>query len=240
METKKTAYEKKAKKKNLLSSITSDLETHHDVKNTAIETGKDVVVGVLGGGVVGSAIGRASLLIGVAVTAVGHYTKSRLASIFGIGMMAANGFQKSDSSVSGLEGNMIDDAKERVITFKDNFSQKLYLDKIPKIKKPEKETKDTKPASVTQLKSSAAAKLLPVGAKTTPAEEEKPVEGVKFFTYPYAHEIENAREQDLTALDRVEDFLHKSAAEHRKENGAEGFSEEVDGINDINPEERNY
>jgi len=232
METKKTIYEKKKKKKNLLGSITADLETKHNLENTAIETGKDAVVGVLGGGIIGAAIGRASLLIGVAVTAIGHYTQSRLASIFGVGMMASNGFQKSDNSVNGT-GSIVDDAKERVLTFKDNFSQKLYLDKI---KKPAKE-KETNNSINKLLKSSAETKLLPAKTAAT-GEEEKPVGDVQYFKYPHAEEIE--KEQHLTALDHVEDLLHKSAAKYQEESGTSGFGEEEGKTPDLDPEEKNY
>src|SRR5437762_7169364 len=99
----KNHYKRRAQKESLLGSITKDLDTKHDLKNTTIETVKDIVVGVVAGGVAGSAIGRASLLIGAAVTGVGHYYKSRLASVFGIGMMAANGFQQTTDQMKGTE-----------------------------------------------------------------------------------------------------------------------------------------
>lgn len=135
MDRKKNHYERQAKKKSLLGSITKDLDTKGDVKNSALETLKDIVVGVIGGGVVGAAIGRASLAIGAVVTGIGHYTKSRLASIFGVGMMASGGFQKQES-VSGTEStSMMDGMKERVKGFKDSLTQRLFLDKILKSKK---------------------------------------------------------------------------------------------------------
>jgi hypothetical protein len=64
METLKNSYQKGKQKKNFFSGLTQDLETKHDIKNSAIETVKDVVVGVIGGGAVGAAIGRASLAVG--------------------------------------------------------------------------------------------------------------------------------------------------------------------------------
>ena len=144
----KNSYAKAAQKKSLLGEITADLETKGDIKNTAIETLKDVVIGVVAGGVAGSAIGRASLLIGAAVTGLGHYYKSRLASVFGIGMMAANGFQQTDTQMKGtpkegMEG-ALEGAKERMMNFKDTFSQKLFLDKVLKSKEVKKEEETTK------------------------------------------------------------------------------------------------
>jgi hypothetical protein len=135
MDKKKNHYERQAQKKSLLGSITKDLDTKGDVKNSAIETLKDLVVGVIGGGVVGAALGRASLAVGAVVTGIGHYAKSRLASIFGVGMMASGGFQKQEA-VSGTESTgVLDGVKERVQGFKESLSQKLFLDKILKSKK---------------------------------------------------------------------------------------------------------
>lgn len=223
---KKNSYEKAAKKKGLLGEITKDLDTEHNVKNSAIETGKDIIVGVLGGGVVGAFIGKASLLVGAAVTGIGHYTKSRLASIFGIGMMAANGFQKpSQDTVSGTDGksgNFIEDAKERVMTFKDNFSQKLYLDKLQSKKK--EETQSTNKTTSTALTKKTDT--------TDTATEDKPVGDVQYFIHPSGQ-----KQLDMSKLNQVEDQLHVSAAKFQ-ENGqsTEGLGES----DELDPEEKNY
>lgn len=127
---KKNSYEKKAEQ-NHFRAVTAHLDTKGSVKNTLIETGKDLLVGVIGGGLIGSAIGKPSLAIGLGVAGVGHYSGSRLVSLLGIGMMAANGFQTK--TVSGPQDTM-DGIKDRMLAFKDSFSQKLYLDKIMKKK----------------------------------------------------------------------------------------------------------
>ncbi len=124
---KKNAYKAKAKKKSFMQNISKGLETKGNAKNTVLETGKDLLVGVIGGGLIGAAIGKASLGIGALVTGVGHYSDNKLATIFGVGMMASNGFQKG-KAVSGLDG--IDGVKERVMAYKETFSEKLFLDKI--------------------------------------------------------------------------------------------------------------
>jgi hypothetical protein len=126
----KNKYAKKAERAQLLA-MTNGLDTKGNIKNTLIETGKDLLVGVIAGGLAGSAIGKPSLAIGVGVAAFGHYRGSRLLSLFGIGMMAANGFQSS--SVNGVDDGL-EGVKDRVMAFKDSFSQKLYLDKIIKKK----------------------------------------------------------------------------------------------------------
>lgn len=131
MSNKKNQYKSNARKKNILKGMNEELPTKGNVKNTVLETGKDLLVAVLGGGLIGSAIGRPSLIIGLVTTGTGHYTQNRLLKLLGIGMMAANGFQKS-KAVNGLEG--LDGVKERLMAYKENFSEKLYLDKIIKQK----------------------------------------------------------------------------------------------------------
>lgn len=127
--SRKKQYAKKTKRKNFMGSIGSGLDTKGNVKNTALETGKDILVGVLGGGLIGAAIGKPSLIVGIVTTGVGHYSGNKLTQLLGIGLMAANGFQKN-TTVSGLEG--MDGVKERVQAFKESLSDKFYLDKIKK------------------------------------------------------------------------------------------------------------
>jgi hypothetical protein len=110
--------------------ITKGLPTKHNVKNTLLETGKNLIVGVVGGGIAGAAIGKPSLLIGLGITGLGHYFEQELATMFGIGVMAANGFQKQN--LQGLSG--MDGVKERLEAYKDNFSEKLFIHLIAKKK----------------------------------------------------------------------------------------------------------
>lgn len=126
----KNKYAKKAQRAQFLEKV-NGLQTKGNVKNTLIETGKDLLVGVIAGGLAGSAIGKPSLIAGAGITAFGHYRGSRLLSLFGIGMMAANGFQTA--TVSGVEEGM-EGVKDRVMAFKNSFTQKMYLDKIMKKK----------------------------------------------------------------------------------------------------------
>lgn len=137
MSNNRNKFEQANKKKQTLGALAT-VHTKGDLKATAIETVKDVVVGIVAGGLTGALIGRPSLGIGLLVTGFGHYRENRLISTFGIGMMAANGFQGGgNKEVNGL--GIVDSAKARLMNFKDSFSQKLYLDKIIK-KKEEKGT----------------------------------------------------------------------------------------------------
>jgi hypothetical protein len=131
MSKKKNRYSQKAKKKHFLSGMNEELPTKGNAKNTLLETGKDILIGVLGGGLIGAVIGRPSLAVGIITTGAGHYTDNKLIQLIGIGMMAANGFQKS-GTVSGLDG--LAGVKERLQAYKESISEKFYLDKIIKKK----------------------------------------------------------------------------------------------------------
>lgn len=125
---RKTQYAKKAKRKTFMQGFAAELDTKGNVKNTMLETGKDILVCVLGGGLLGAAIGRPSLAVGIVTTGIGHYSGNKLTQLLGLGMMAANGFQSSTTSVSGVEG--LEGVKERVQAFKQGFTERLYLDKL--------------------------------------------------------------------------------------------------------------
>ena len=131
MSKKKNRYQKKANKKHFLSGLNEGLPTKGNTKNTVLETGKDILIGVLGGGLIGAAVGKPSLLVGIATTGVGHFTGNKIVQILGIGIMAANGFQKA-ATVSGLEG--LAGVKERLQAYKESMTEKFYLDKILKKK----------------------------------------------------------------------------------------------------------
>lgn len=129
---RKSRRTKKATRKTFMQGFGSELQTKGDIKNTAIETGKGILVGVLGGGLIGAAIGKPSLLVGILTTGVGHFSGNKLTQLLGVGLMASSGFQKATgvSGIEGLEG--LDGVKERIQAFKESFSEKLYLDKLKK------------------------------------------------------------------------------------------------------------
>jgi hypothetical protein len=77
-------------------------------------------------------IGKPALPVGIVVTGAGHYTGNKLIQLLGIGIMAANTFQKATSSVSGLEG--LDGVKERLQAYRESMKEKFFLDKLMKKK----------------------------------------------------------------------------------------------------------
>lgn len=130
MRKKKSKKTSRAKQAHVLA-LTKKLETKGDAKHSAIEAIKDLVVGVVGGGLAGAAIGKPSLLVGLGTSLIGHYSGVQMATSFGLGMMASGGYQIS-SGVNGLSG--MDEVKERIKSFSANIKQRLYLDKFIKPK----------------------------------------------------------------------------------------------------------
>jgi hypothetical protein len=127
---KNNRYQRAATKKAMLNQLSSRLDTKGDLKHSALETGKDLLIGVLGGGLVAALIGKPAFVIGLGITGVGHYAGNTLASTFGLGMMAGGNI--ISGTVSGIDG--LDGAKERVTAFKDSMLQRTYMDKIIKKK----------------------------------------------------------------------------------------------------------
>ncbi|QHS60825.1 hypothetical protein [Chitinophaga agri] len=125
---KKNRYQKAATKQATLAKLSSRLDTKGDIKHSAMETGKDLLIGVLGGGLVAALIGKPAFLVGLGVTGIGHFAGNTLASTFGLGMMAGGNIV--GGSISGVDG--LDGAKERVQAFKDSMLQRTYLDKFVK------------------------------------------------------------------------------------------------------------
>ena len=191
--TRKKQYAKKAKRKNFMQGFASEFDTQGNVKNTMLETGKGILVGVLGGGLIGAAIGKPSLLVGIVTTGVGHYSGNKLTQLLGLGIMAANGFQ-NNTTVSGLEG--LDGVKERVQAFKQGFAERLYLDKLKK----------------------------QASAGTTSGFGE-----LQYFSYP---------NNDLAALDAIEDQLTDSAMQFQGSLPEPDFGEVEMDMGDVSMDDR--
>jgi hypothetical protein len=131
MSKKKGKKQNNAKKAQALS-LTKELPTKGDAKNSAIESVKDLIIGVIGGGAAGAAIGKPSLLVGLGTSLIGHYMGSSMATSFGLGMMASGGYQIA--GLSGTQPEGLEGAKERIKAFGSNLKQRLYVDKFIKPK----------------------------------------------------------------------------------------------------------
>jgi hypothetical protein len=134
MSKKKNNYEKKAMRKELLSGFPSPAETKGNITGTLLSTGKDILVGAVGGGLAGAIVGRGSFLMGLVVTGAGHYIGQPSMTAFGVGMMSSSGYQALGGGLKGLNG--LEGVKERVQAFSHDFKKRLFLDKVIKSKKP--------------------------------------------------------------------------------------------------------
>jgi hypothetical protein len=180
MAKSKNSYQKAALKKTL--SGTEDGTTGEKMKDAATELGKDIVVGVIGGGVAGAALGRLSFLVGAAVSGVGHFAKSRIASALGLGMMASGTYQ----TVSGMNGKPaegLDGVKERLLALKDDMKKRIFLDKVLKAK----EKKDEK----------------------TDENGTNGLGQVQYFLYPNTEE--SVGELDFSSLDKIHQSIQNNA-----------------------------
>ncbi len=108
-----------------------------DAKQTAIRTLAEVGISVLGGGLLGAAIGKPSFLIGLALTGVGYYKGVSWLAPLGLGMMSTSHLIPDKSSgVSGFDlKTETTNAKNRMLSFKDSLLQKTYIDKLLPSKK---------------------------------------------------------------------------------------------------------
>ena len=212
MEKKKNSYELKAQKKQLLEGVSQD-NTKGDIKKTALETGRDILIGAVGGGLAGAMLGRSSFLVGVAVTGLGHFMGSGGASAFGVGMMASGGYQAVAGAVNGVEKKGVEGVKERMIAFKEEFKRKLFLDKIIKSKKKEEDKEQT----------------------TNGMGE------VQYFTYPNAKELEGANDSlDMSALDRIEKQVEASAKAFDAKQSVSGNLPQEEEMGTLDISEQNF
>jgi len=203
---KKNSYEKKALKKEVLDGVAAD-HSKGSIKHSALETGRDILVGAIGGGLAGAVLGRSSFLVGVAVTGVGHFMGSGGTAAFGVGMMASGGYQAVAGAMNGTEKEGFEGVKERMSAFKEEFKRKLFLDKIIKSKKKEEEKSD---------------------------EGTNGMGEVQYFTYPNAKELEGTNDLDMSALDRIEKKVAESAQKFEAKQSVSGTgngNEEYDSLN---------
>ncbi len=206
---KKNAYFKKAQKKQVLEGTTAE-QTKGDLKRSALETGRDMLVGAIGGGMAGAILGRSSLLVGIAVTGVGHYMGSNGAAAFGVGMMASGGYQAVAGALNGREQEGFEGVKERMAAFREEFKRKLFLDKILKSKK-----------------------------KSPPEEGIKGVGEVQYYTYPNEKELEGI-EGHLSALDQIEKQVEESAKTFESQQHVSGGLEGEEDFGMLDISEQNF
>jgi hypothetical protein len=131
----KNKYAKQAQRTELMG-FTEKLK-NHDYKKTLADTGKDIIIGGIGGGLAGTLIGRYSFLLGIVVAGVGHAFNSPATSGFGVGLMASGGFQ-GVNPVNGTD-DVVDGVKDRLAHYKENIKKQFFIDKLQKLKADKKD-----------------------------------------------------------------------------------------------------
>lgn len=209
MTKRKNSYQKAALKKSLSGTV--DASTGAKVKDAATELGKDIVIGVIGGGVAGAVLGRLSFVVGAAVTGVGHFAKNRIASALGLGMMASGTYQTM-SGMSGKPTSGLDGVKERLMALKDDMKKRIFLDKVLKAKEKKEEKTEEGTNGLGQ---------------------------VQYFTYPNTEDSMGAVE--MNELDRIQQQIQESAMKYNQVNGIEvDLLSGEESMDDVEPSEKIY
>ena len=132
---KKNPYEEKARQKSLFGL--GNVTTAESKKEKASVT--HMIAGGIGGGLTGIVTGRASLLLGLAITGGGYFIGSPTTAMFGVGLMATGGYQTVAGAFNGTGTNGVDGIKERFENFKSSLKHQLFLDKLKPKKQKEKD-----------------------------------------------------------------------------------------------------
>lgn len=147
-----------------------------------------LVLSGLGGGFIGAATGRWSLLTGILVAGAGQFTGVHAATAFGLGMATSN-IVSGGAPVSGTDDKKgMALVKERLKNYGQGLKQKLFLDKL---KSKKKDTTTTETTTTTT----------------------NGVGEVKYFNYPA-----KADDIDLSEMEKYEKELEKSAQNYKQEN----------------------
>lgn len=231
MSNGKNSYEKKAKKKAILSGTPG---TASDKKLPMKERAKKTIIPTLvntasaiGGGFAGAAMGRLSFLTGLVVTGAGEIMGSPAVASFGLGMAVSNVYSMT-TAVNGTEPtSKIEAAKERMKHYGKGIMQKLYLDKL--IKKKESEQKTTTEQTTTTT----------ANTNTTTNTVTNGMGEVQYFKYPLSDKPD---QMDLSELERFEKEIQQSAENFAQENKSvqgteEDFHQEINKENLIGLDE---
>lgn len=211
----KNKYALKAQKEELMglgnTTTESKSKSNVDYSKTLANTGRDILIGGIGGGLAGTIMGRFSFLTGIVVAGVGHAINSPATAGFGIGMMASGGFQgvKSVNGVEGTDG--VDGIKERLTHYKDTIKKQFFLDKLPKSKKTKQNSESTDEAT-------------------------NGMGNVQYFKHPNSEaEMNGANELDFSEANKLEQQIEASAKAYAQKQGMSGDfagteSNEIDGL----------
>ena len=121
------------------------------LKDTATSVGKDLLIGVLGGGFGAAVFGKYSFFAGLALSSYGHHTENKDIATLGLGMMSSGSMTGGQGVKQDPKATMMDKMQERVKAFGDELKRKLFLDKLLPANTQEK-TKETNDLKGTEQK----------------------------------------------------------------------------------------
>ena len=140
-----SVYELRSKRRALAGdALYSETKPSNKLKTTAEGIGRDVLIGVLGGGLASALLGRYSFIIGLGVAGFGHYSESKALSALGLGMMASGTFMALTGKKQDEKKPNAERIKERLEAFKEELKQKFFLDKVLAEKQPEQKVEGKK------------------------------------------------------------------------------------------------
>lgn len=124
-------YELRSKRRALAGAeVSVKSEQKSKLINTAEGIGRDVLIGVLGGGLASAILGKYSFIGGLVVAGYGHYSENKVLTALGLGMMASGTFMALTGKKQDQKKPLPDRIKERLEIFKEELKQKVFLDKI--------------------------------------------------------------------------------------------------------------
>ncbi len=103
---------------------------HGKIKETVKDVGSDLVIGVLGGGLLAATLGRYAFIAGLGISGYGHYCKNQKLSALGLGLMASGTLTAVNGKPIDSKLSTTDQIAERIKAFGDELKKKLFLDKF--------------------------------------------------------------------------------------------------------------
>lgn len=140
-----SVYDLRSKRRALAGvALYSETKPTNKLKTTAEGIGRDVLIGVLGGGLASALLGRYSFIVGLGVAGFGHYSENKALSALGLGMMASGTFMALTGKKQDEKKPKSERIKERLEAFKEELKQKFFLDKVLSEKEPMQKAEEKK------------------------------------------------------------------------------------------------
>lgn len=203
-----SSYELKNKRRTLLGELNGSPKTENEksnkdkFKSTAEGLGRDLILGVIGGGLAGAILGRYSFVLGLGVAGLGHYSENKMLSALGLGMMATGTYQALTGKEQDPSKPLMEKVTERVEAFKSDFKRKLWIDKFNEKKEVKKKEENKTEDDLNGLKSPRT--------QAQPAKE-KEVNLNKTDISDLSQEDQEYLEKEINAMvdEKIDEFMNQ-------------------------------